>query len=261
MSSSILARQATGSHDHGATMTRLAVSWQHPHNRRHEPVGLLSCDDHGFHFRYLRRAQDVPGFQPFLGFEDLGRIYSSPQLFPLFTQRIIRPSRPDFPRFLQALWLTDQADDWQILARSQGQREGDGIRVLMEPSVDASGDTNTIFLVHGVRHRLRDDPDVEAALTTLQRGDRLRLVNEPQNPVNPLAVLVSNDGDTRLGWVPTVLLSYIHRAQEYGVLQVTVLQSSGPTVPPGYRLLVEVKGRIDAGYRPFDGPDWVPFTD
>lgn len=261
MGSSILARPAAGSGDHEGTRTRLAVTWQHPHSRRHEAVGMLSCDDHGFHFRYLRRAEGVQGFQPFLGFEELGRTYSSPRLFPLFTQRIMRASRPDFPKFLESLRLTDEANDWQILARSQGQREGDGIRVLMEPGVDVSGNTNAIFLVHGVRHRLNDDPGVDTVLSMLKHGDQLKLVNEPLNPVDSLAILVSNDGGTTLGWVPSVLLPYVHRAQESGALQVTVLQSSGPTVPPGYRLLVEVSGRVLPGYRPFDGPDWAPYTD
>jgi len=110
----------------GRPIPRLAVTWQHPHSRRHEPVGLLTCDDKGFHFKYLHRASSVEGFQPFLGFDERDRAYSSRQLFSLFTQRIIRSGRPDFPKFLQALQLENGASDWQILARSHGQREGDG---------------------------------------------------------------------------------------------------------------------------------------
>lgn len=221
---------------------------------------MLTCDNPGYTFRYLRRAATVRDFQPFVGFGRLDRTYTSPTLFPLFTHRIIRPSRPDYPRFLRALWLDDGASDWAVLARSQGQREGDGIRVLMEPEVRTDGTTRTIFLVHGVRHRLRD-PDVETALARLGRGDRLRLVDEPDNPVDGRAVLVSSDGTTMLGWVPTVLLPYVHHVRRSEPPVATVLQSSGADVPPAYRLLIELSGRTEAGYRPFDGPEWELFAD
>jgi len=261
MSSSTLAGSQSVSNRRNEAAARLAVTWQHPHGRRHEPVGLLTCDDKGFHFKYLHRASSVEGFQPFLGFDELYRTYSSRQLFPLFTQRIIRSGRPDFPKFLQALQLENGASDWQILARSHGQREGDGIRVFMEPYVGEDGQTITTFLAHGVRHRLLADSRVESALKSLSCGDQLSLVDEPDNPVDPSAILVSSDGHVMLGWVPTVLLPYVHKVQQHGKVDVKVMQSSGPDIPPAYRLLVELSGQVNPGHRPFDGPAWILYED
>lgn len=255
MSPSTLVAPASPAGHATSQLTRLAVTWQHPVNRRHEPVGLLVCDDGGFQFHYLRRADLVEGFQPFLGFDDLDKTYRSRRLFPLFAQRVMSPSRPDFPRYLQSLFLPPSATAWEILGRSQGQREGDGIRVFVEPAVDDSGLTEATLLVHGVRHRLRADPSVEQALRTLVPGEELRLVDEPDNPADPQAVLVSHRSGVALGWVPSVLLPYVHTVSDP---QVRVVRRNGPDVPPGYRLVVRVEGRVSPGYRAFDGPVWAP---
>ena len=126
---------------------RLAVAWQHPETRRITPVGLLTCAESIYTFCYLWSARAVAGFQPFLGFPDLERRYEATSLFPLFAQRVMRASRPDFSRYRQALRLEAEASDWSILGRSQGQREGDGIRVFPEPEVDEVGVTTSTFFV------------------------------------------------------------------------------------------------------------------
>jgi hypothetical protein len=53
----------------------------------------------------------VAGFQPFLGLPDLERQYEPAALFPLFEQRVMRRSRPDFNRYRQALRLGADASD------------------------------------------------------------------------------------------------------------------------------------------------------
>jgi hypothetical protein len=237
-------------------VTRLAVTWQHPVNRRHEPVGLLTHEGGMFRFRYLARADEVEGFQPFLGFPAIEGDYIAPRLFPLFAQRVMSPSRPDYRRYLEALWLPPDATAWAILARSQGQREGDGIRVFVEPVVDDDGATRSTFLVHGVRHRLHADPRVEGAIAALAAGDDLQLVDEPDNPADARAVLITDQGRIALGWVPSVLLPYVHLVLADGVANVRVERANDSTVPPGYRLLVTLGGNISPSYRAFDGPAW-----
>jgi hypothetical protein len=72
------------------------VTWQHPYTRSIRPAGVLTCGTEGFTFAYVARADEVDevdevdGFQPFMGFADLHRRYTSPQLFPLFAQRVMR---------------------------------------------------------------------------------------------------------------------------------------------------------------------------
>jgi hypothetical protein len=146
-------------------------------------------------------------------------------------------------------------------ARSQGRREGDGVRVFVEPPVDAKGSTQSTFFVQGVRHRLREDPRVEAVLTTLAPGDDLVLVNEPDNPADPRAALITDRGRIALGWVPSVLLSYVHQALADSVATtVHVERANDSTIPPGYRLLVTLRGHVPPGFQAFDGSGWELHT-
>lgn len=241
----------------GTAGHRLAVAWQHPRTRRITAVGLLTYDESPYAFSYLRSVSAVEGFQPFLGFPDLGRRYEAPTLFPLFAQRVMRSSRPDFERYREALRLEPGASDWSILGRSQGQREGDGIRVSREPDVDQHGVTTSTFFVNGLRHRMRQDPRVVETLAGLAPGDRLTLVDEPTNREGPRALLVAERSGLALAWVPSVLLSYVHTVRSIAPPVLTVSATNGLDVPPAYRLLVTLDGTVPEGYRPFDGPEWT----
>ncbi len=77
-----------------------------------------------------------------------------------------------------------------MLGRSQGQREGDGIRVFPEPDVDEAGVTSLTFFVSGLGDRMRRDPRVEPALVRLAVGDRLRLLEERATAQDMRALLV-----------------------------------------------------------------------
>lgn len=239
------------------TGRRLAVAWQHPGTRRITPVGLLTCSESSYIFTYLRSAAAVEGFQPFLGFPDLDRMYETTTLFPLFAQRVMRASRPDFARYRQALRLEADASDWSVLGRSQGQREGDGIRVFPEPYVDEAGGTTSTFFVSGLRHRMSQDSRVSEALDALTPGALLQLVDEPTNVEDARALLVAEGTGVTLAWVPSALLSYVHAVRTTSEPSLTVVGTNGPDVPPAYRLLVQLRGTAAEGYQPFDGPEWT----
>jgi len=235
---------------------RLAVTWQHPLTRRTTPVGLLTHVDSTYRFCYLRSAGTVEGFQPFLGFPDLERRYAAAALFPLFAQRVMRPSRPDFDRYRRALGLDVDSSDWSMLGRSQGQREGDGIRVFPEPGVVEAGVTSSTFFVNGLGARMREDRRVEPALVRLVVGDRLRLLDERAAAEGARALLVVEHTGVALAWVPGVLLSHLDTIRFHGAPELSVVDANGPDVPAAHRLLVMLRGTAPVGYRPFDGPEW-----
>jgi len=235
---------------------RLAVTWQHPLTRRTTAVGLLTYVDSTYRFSYLRSAGTVEGFQPFLGFPDLERKYAAAELFPLFAQRVMRPSRPDFDRYRRALGLDVDSSDWSMLGRSQGQREGDGIQVFAEPDVDEAGVTSSTFFVSGLGDRMRQDPRVEPALVRLAVGDRLRLLEERATAEDMRALLVVERTGVPLAWVPALLLSHLDTIRSHGAPELSVVDTNGPDMPPAYRLLVKLRGTAPVGYRPFDGPEW-----
>ena len=86
---------------------RLAVTWQHQHpgSRLIRPIGILSFDGQRYGFHYLENVKNVDGFRPLLGFADLRETYTSTRLFPLFSQRIMDPARPDYQRYVTRLGL------------------------------------------------------------------------------------------------------------------------------------------------------------
>lgn len=238
------ASRATGA---GDSPQRLIVTWRDPSSATYEAVGVLECSASGYEFAYLARIRDIPGFQPFLGFSDAGRRYGSSTLFPLFAERVMDPARPDRPHWLRSLGLDGDPHVMEVLARSGGRRAGDTIELFAEPLVTPDGRTYCTFLTHGVHHL----DGAGELIEKLHPGDELFLVNDPDNPVNPLAIKVANQDRAPLGWVPNPLLDYVHEVRRYGSHRLTVVQANGPEVGPHLRLLVQLDGHVSPAYRPF----------
>lgn len=238
-----------GAWDAGRSAGKLIVAWQHPATRLISPVGLL---EHGigYRYRYLRRAPQIEGFHPFLGFPDWKRSYLAERLFPMFAQRIMSPRRPDFRQFLQQLDLSVDATPWEQLERSEGRRTGDTVQVFPIPSVRADGFTTCRFLVHGVRHVNG------GVLPRLGRGDLLALRRDPTNPVNPDAVLVCTASGQPLGYVPDLLLDHLQIVE---AVHLVVEHVNGPDAPLHLALLVRLDGQAPAGYKPMSGLGWETF--
>lgn len=237
---------------------RLAVAWQHPSTRAIMPVGVLCYDGSAYRFWYVRRVLGLDEFRPLLGFPDYNRTYSSDHLFPLFAQRVMDPRRADYSRWVASLDLPTEAAPWEQLARSEGRRVGDMLQLVPEPRVLPGGASTSLFLVHGTRHLGEQDPGLEGRLASLRRGDRLHLLDEPSNSYNPRAVLTTNDDRRALGYVPDLLLDYVHTVRREGGPAVTVEHVNGPDAPAHLRLLARLEGHVPEGYRPFDGPAWAP---
>jgi hypothetical protein len=241
-------------------MARFAVAWQNPTNRRIFPVGVLDITPNAYAFRYLERVHEAEGFSPFIGFPELTRAYSASRLFPFFEQRVMDSRRPDFPEYVAALGLSETAGEIELLARSSGNRIGDTVRLSLEPAVGDDGRCRYEFPVHGVRH-VRDGEQAEAVLGGLHSGQRLSLRAEPDNPVNARALQVATaDGEIALGWVPDLLLDFVHLLRETGPVDLTVLHANRPDQPKHLSLFVRIEGTGPAGYRGFSGPRWAPIA-
>jgi hypothetical protein len=235
-------------------LRRLAVVWQNPTTRSIQPVGLLTYDGTTYGFTYVMNALAVKDFVPLIGFPQLDRAYTSSRLFPLFAQRVMAARRPDFLRYIESLDLAEDADPWKQLTRSEGRRAGDTIMVFPEPVVDSAGRTETIFLVHGIR-LASPEKCVDVPVSALRKGDRLALASEPANP----HMLRTVDHErVPLGWVPDLLLDYVHTVTDHGPYELIVQHVNGPEAPVHLRLLVRLTGTVPAGFTAFSGPMWEP---
>lgn len=238
--------------DAGRSPGSLIVAWQHPTSRRISPVGLL---EHGlapgYRFRYLRQAPAVEDFAPFIGFPAWERTYTAERLFPLFAQRIMSPRRPDYSQYLRQLHLSSEATPWEQLARSEGRRTGDTVQVLPIPTVSVDGSSRCWFLLQGARHM-----NPGADLPALHPGDALTVRNDPENPVNPDAMVVCTQEGASLGYVPDLLLEHLRALRCEGPVDLTVTHVNGREAPAHLRLLVQLDGRAPSGYAPMTGPRW-----
>jgi hypothetical protein len=224
--------------DHHRTF---GVIWQDPATREFVRVGTLSeVGDQGYRFEYDAELPDA--FEPFAAFPDLARTYTSEGLFPLFLNRVMSPRRSDFPRHVSALGLEPgQADPLEILTRSTGERATDTIHVVQDPTKDEAGNETMLFLVSGVRHRVRERPEVSERIAQLRESDPLELRREPSNESDPRALRLLTVDGFAVGYVPGYLLEYVHSRLERGDdVQVTVKHANGDDVAWHLRLLCQL---------------------
>jgi len=232
--------------------SRLLVAWQHPETRTITPVGVLEERAAGYSYAYLRRALKVPGFQAFIGFDNLRSRYESPVLFSLFRQRLMDPRRPDYDRYMDVLGLDKDSPPLEVLGRSEGGRAGDSIFLLREPEITADNQTTCTFFVHGVRHI----QGATARIARLQPDEELLLHDDHDNQFNPHAVLISASDKQQLGWIPDALVDYVQTARAEAPVSVRVKQVNDTDAPPNLRLLVQFHGHVPPGYQPFAGDEW-----
>jgi hypothetical protein len=240
---------------------RLYVAWQDPTSRAMVPVGrldrLVTDGNDGHEFRYLRSTANMERFRPFVAFPELARTYRSDELFPFFENRLMPRARHDYPEYVAALGLTAEADPFEVLARSEGRRETDTIEVFPEPTF-SGGFVRCHLLVHGIRYV----PGAQEAIDTLQVGDQLSVVLDPQNPNDARAILLRDDTWQLLGWVPRYLTELVHTPLDHlgpSSVEVRVAHVGHRDGPVHLRLLCALEARWPAVcQRPFTGPEFEP---
>jgi hypothetical protein len=88
-------------------MKKLFLAWQQPQSRHWFPIGQLTFDGKKYHFFYIqgvKKAQAESSFRLLHSFPERDRIYTSSELFPLFSNRLMRPSRPDYQDYIAVLF-------------------------------------------------------------------------------------------------------------------------------------------------------------
>jgi len=247
---------------HGPTERRLFVSWRDPSGSIH-PIGLLvrHSDPGGgerFVFAYLKMAELLPQFTSLPGLPDLHRRYESSVLFPVFANRIMPRSRPDFDLLAHRVDMTSDADPFEVMARSGGLRQTDRIEVFSGPIRTSDGRSRCLFFARGIRHI---DGAAEA-VDGLEPGDRLILADDGTNSHNPRAVLLRvSDGHT-VGYVPDYLVEHIHELRDLNDDDpvVTVEHVNDARTAPHLRLLCCLDAPWPPGYEPFSDARFRPLV-
>lgn len=247
----------------------LFLAWQDPVHRRWYPVGKLTSNAGTYTFEYIGGALEAAqhsGFEPLPGFPKLETAYESNQLFPLFANRVLSPSRPEYKDVLEWLSMPRSEDDpVAILARSGGQRRTDSLEVFPCPEMTQTGEYQVHFLVHGLSHM---PPDAAQRAELLKPGEPLLLMRDIQNPQDSLALALRTaerfKGDMYLvGYCPRYIRGDIADLLENVScerVEVTVERVNLPPVPIQFRVLCRLKLRWPPGFRPFSTPEYLPVT-
>lgn len=232
--------------------TRLLLSWQNPGSRSWLVVGMLEKQGDTYLFRYSASAKQAVAnaeFMPFGVMRDLDKVYSAAELFPLFKNRLLAKSRPEYEEYFEWLGLDHQSvTDMDELARSGGIRATDQLQLFPYP--ESQRDQYTVnFFVHGMRHM----PDgIMQRVNALQPGDALFLARDVQNPVDPLALSVrTEDPPSAIGYCPRFLTADVSRLLEQPDSVKLSVSQVNPDAPLQYRLLCQLRAPWHAGFSTF----------
>ncbi|QLE54353.1 HIRAN domain-containing protein [Nostoc sp. TCL26-01] len=258
------------------TQKTLFLAWQDTESRSWFPIGRLTFDGARYKFVYtqgVKEAQQMCSFSPLSSFPHLEKVYTSTHLFPVFSNRLMSRSRPDYANFLQWLNISDHEDDpLTILARSSGKRETDSLTVFPCPQPDAAGQYQLHFFAHGLRHlpesaierinRLRPEEKLWLAhASCCKSGDSSNaLAHEFQNPHDSQALTLHTEDHYIVGYCPRYLRSEVFEllCQDPSSVDLRVERVNLPPTPFQFRLLCRITALSKDDFRPFSGKEYQP---
>lgn len=246
-------------------MNVLYVAWRSGdiRNGAWGPVGRLDYDGEVFRFCYTRGARTLPDFRPFAQMDDLDRIYESEQLFPLFENRLLSPSRPEYHAFLTWSGFSpdNPPDPLVILGVTEGIRQTDAVEVFPCPIPDSDGCYINKFFLHGIRW---SGADALALINELLPGERLCLNPEPTNQFDPNAVAIYTAGmEAKIGYIPRYLAKDVKELLlqcNPDWIQLFVLHANREA-PLQQRLLCEMHSCWPDCFRPCSGEEFQPIPE
>jgi len=230
-------------------MKILYIAWQDSETRLWHTVGQLSRVNDLYQFAYTRGALASPRFKYLGRMRDLHKNYYSHELFPLFANRILNSSRPEYPDYVRWLAMNPsiENDPMQLLARSGGIRATDELCVYPHPEVNDQGQMELFFLSHGLRHL---DQSSLQRIERLQSGDNLTLRREADNDYDCFALVLETDDPIKVGYCPRYLNRDLCRIMEKTAVYLTV-ERLNHDAPIQFRLLCKAVFELPKGFHLF----------
>lgn len=245
------------------TPQTLFLAWQDTHSRSWFTIGRLTYDGTRYKFVYtksVKEAQNTCGFEPLYSFPDLEKVYTSIHLFPIFSNRLMSRSRPDYANFLQWLNISELEDDpLAILARSGGQRETDSLAVFPCPEADEKGEYQLHFFAHGLRHLPKCAIE---RINHFVSTEKLWLAHEFQNPHDTKALTLNTEDHHIVGYCPRYLRSEVFDLiwKDPSSVRLEVERVNLPPTPLQFRLLCHITTLCKDDFRPFSSPEYQPLV-
>lgn len=209
-------------------MKKLYLSWQDHKTRRWLPVGCLTQHDKFYRFVYTKGAEVSENFMPFGRMKDLHMIYESWDLFPLFANRLLPSTRPEYKHSMRWLNLPEkESNPFVILALTGGIRKTDSLELFPCPEPTPDGYYLVKFFNRGLSHFPKEIWD---RARELEPGDRLYIMADLQNPEDEMALALRTDEPaTIIGYCPryfTKDFNFLLKASGVASVKVTVIQNN-----------------------------------
>ena len=240
------------------------LAWQdQAPNHQWFPVGRLDAyaERALYRFRYTKgalRAQREAGYPLLLEFPSLEREYWSPDLFPLFRNRVMNRARPDLAEYLQALDLAEATDPFEILAVSGGHRATDSYEVFPKIEKKDDGSFACRFFLHGWRHV---NWEAQGRIDRLCAAEQLYVTLELTNPITGLAVQIQTEDYHMIGWAPRYLVGDLAAAMAKSAeYKAHVVRVNPQPAPSKQRILIEMGGRW-VSHQPMSHEDFIPIVE
>ena len=244
-------------------VTKLYVARQDPKNRSWYPLGILTVDENDiYRFVYTKGTQSMKNFV-FLGrMTDFDAVYESKDLFPLFRNRLLSDSRPEYKEYLKWLGINkDEDSPLNILAMTEGIRATDTLEVFKYPTPNSKGEYEVDFFSHGLRYVSKR---VLERVNHLKKGERLFLAFDMQNEYDSKAMALRTDDPVEfVGYCPRYLapdfLKLLEKNKATDTL-VTVVRVN-KDAPLNLRLLCKLVAPWPKDFHPFSDDTFKPLVE
>lgn len=189
-------------------------------------------------------------------------VYKSNELFPLFANRLLSKTRPEYKAFLDWLNVPNSEDDpLTLLGRSEGLRGTDSLSVSPCPEKSRDG----AYLMHFFSHGLRYLPDFAVhTVKELQPGSQLFLMPDPQNRYGAYALaLRTDDPVTIVGYCPRYLSKdfLVSLKNETPDAPRIVVEQVNIDAPIQLRLLCCIRAQWPKNFEPCSGEEYQPLPE
>jgi hypothetical protein len=224
------------------------------------PIGRLQFEDESYRFVYTEGARTAKAFSPFAGMEDLEEIYESDDLFPVFKNRMLSRSRPEYEAYLRWSGFDSamQPDPIAILGVTEGIRRTDMIELFPCPVPDEKGCYLNKFFLHGLRYM----PEAAKERVKLLESDEpLFPLLDVCNPADGHAVALRAENErVMLGYVPRYLAQDFWKLfQECKPEYINVfVHRVNMDAPLQQRLLCRMHACWPDGFEPCSGEEFRP---
>lgn len=243
--------------------TELILAWKNPTTHSWIAVGRLYSYKMVYVFKYTKGAiSEVENgyFTPFGQMQDLRKTYESEELFPIFQNRLLSKTRPEYYDYLDWLNLDDNIySPLEELARSGGIRVTDDLQLFPVPK-NTNGVYQVRFFSHGIRHLPHNYIE---RISHLNNSSKLYPMWDFQNDFDRFALaLRTTDPPELVGYVPRFFALDFHRLVEingHGSLNIQV-EKINIKAPLQFKLLCKLTTNWPKGFCAFQDDEYEPLS-